>query len=347
MAQDHPARSALPAALEAALPSLRCPVCASRHTAAPLQAGYTGQADEPGPPDTARTVRCPAGHVFDLAKQGYVTLLGGKGRTVTGDTPDQVRRRADFLQAGHYAPLAQAVADAAAQCLDAGGGGRGGGAGGAGGATSGAGREPLVVDVGAGIGYYLAALLERVPGVRGLGTEMSVAAAKRLAKAHPRAAAIIADTWQGLPLATGACDVVTVLFAPRNAAEFARVLVPTGSLIVAWPGAHHLEPLRTELGMLTIEEHKTERMLAELAPHFATDDALITSHQWELAIGPETAVGLALMGPSGAHHTAHELQERAAALPAVQCFVDVRIGVFTRRQIKPGHVTTQRGHAIE
>jgi 23S rRNA (guanine745-N1)-methyltransferase len=66
---------------------LRCPVCAE-----PLTEAADGA-----------TLRCPAGHSFDRARQGYTHL--GVGRMPhTGDAAPMVSARADFLAAGHYAP---------------------------------------------------------------------------------------------------------------------------------------------------------------------------------------------------------------------------------------------------
>jgi len=59
-------------------------------------------------------VGCRRGHSFDVARQGYVNLLPG-GRSVPGgDTPDMVSARAGFLAAGHFAPVAAALAEEAA-----------------------------------------------------------------------------------------------------------------------------------------------------------------------------------------------------------------------------------------
>src|SRR4051812_50175772 len=57
-------------------------------------------------------VRCASGHGFDVARQGYVSLLAGKA-PVSGDNADMVAARAEFLDAGHYAPIARAVVAAA------------------------------------------------------------------------------------------------------------------------------------------------------------------------------------------------------------------------------------------
>ncbi|MCP9623232.1 hypothetical protein NMK54_24100, partial [Nocardia otitidiscaviarum] len=57
-------------------------------------------------------MRCPRGHSFDLAKQGYVSLLTGSSTKMTGDTPEMLDARAAFQAAGHFAPIAAAVARA-------------------------------------------------------------------------------------------------------------------------------------------------------------------------------------------------------------------------------------------
>ena len=58
-----------------------------------------------------RTLVCPNGHAFDMAKQGYVNLLRpGKGGSVRhGDDKLMVRARTAFLDAGFYNALRDAV----------------------------------------------------------------------------------------------------------------------------------------------------------------------------------------------------------------------------------------------
>ena len=76
---------------------LLCPICA-----APLR-------------QTDKTFRCDAGHSFDMARQGYINLLPvqNKRSLNPGDTREQVLSRRSFLEAGFYAPIAQALCDAA------------------------------------------------------------------------------------------------------------------------------------------------------------------------------------------------------------------------------------------
>ena len=81
------------------LPPCCCPVCRR-----PLRPAGAGEA-VPAGPWCAR-----AGHSFDAARQGYFNLLVGKGTVFEADTADMVAARFDFLDAGHYRPLADAVA---------------------------------------------------------------------------------------------------------------------------------------------------------------------------------------------------------------------------------------------
>src|SRR5512142_1839062 len=67
-----------------------------------------------------RTLRCPAGHAFDVARSGYVSFLVGR-RVAIGDTPAMIEARARVLDAGHFDPLSDALAAVAA----AAGGGEG------------------------------------------------------------------------------------------------------------------------------------------------------------------------------------------------------------------------------
>ena len=56
-------------------------------------------------------LRCPAGHCFDRAREGYCNLLvvQHKASLDPGDSREMVAARHRFLNAGHYAPVADAV----------------------------------------------------------------------------------------------------------------------------------------------------------------------------------------------------------------------------------------------
>jgi 23S rRNA (guanine745-N1)-methyltransferase len=62
-------------------------------------------------------LRCARGHTFDVARQGYVSLLVGSRVPGTADSPEMVAARAAFLGAGHFAPLTEALAETVARAV--------------------------------------------------------------------------------------------------------------------------------------------------------------------------------------------------------------------------------------
>ena len=118
-----------------------------------------------------------------------------------------------------------------------------------------------IVEVGAGTGHHLAQVLDAHPDSRGLASDVSRAAIRRAAKAHPRMAAVVADTWAGLPIRTGCIDAELCIFAPRNRDEFARIMNPDGILVVVTPLPDHLQQLRARTGMIGIQPHKHDCLL--------------------------------------------------------------------------------------
>ncbi len=260
--------------------------------------------------DRPRALACAEGHSFDAARQGYFNLLVGKGTVFQPDSADMVAARAAFLDAGHYVPLAAAVAGAAVPALQ--------------------GPEPAVLDSGTGTGHYLRAVLDQAAGggpIAAIGLDISKFALRRAAKLNPDAVNLVSDVWQQFPVADAAVDVVTVVFAPRNAAEFARVLKPTGRLIVVTPRPGHLAEIASQAGMLGIEAEKDERLADALAGHFE----LLSAQDVDVALelSPQDVANLALMGPAGHHTDRLALTARLTGFPAVTAVSGkFRISIF-------------------
>ncbi|MFI9559690.1 putative RNA methyltransferase [Nonomuraea endophytica] len=249
-----------------AVPYLVCPVCRGAFELLP------------------GTVRCASGHAFDIARQGYVSLLTGSKPPGTADTPQMVASREAFLGAGHYAPLAGELASI----------------------CSGA---SVVVDAGAGTGYYLARALG--PSAVGIAFDISKHAVKRAARAHERAGAFVGDVWQPLPIADGVADVVLDVFAPRNGPEFARVLRAGGRLVVVTPASGHLRPLVEELGLLTVDEDKRERVARSLPDFTLAGQSTLA---YDLELGPDEVAEVVRMGPSAWHLEDDVLRARISRL---------------------------------
>ncbi|MEV0386537.1 putative RNA methyltransferase [Nonomuraea sp. NPDC050643] len=287
-------------------------------------------------------LRCAGGHAFDVARQGYVSLLVGSRPPGTADSPAMVAARAEFLDRGHYAPLADAIAETVRAHVtgqnvpgkhetstETNDGAelrayRGAGVeAGYGASPTGPAREPenvegrraegrdapVIVDAGAGTGHYLAAVLNAVNDGIGMAFDVSKHAVRRAARVHPRAGAFVADVWRPLPIRGGVADVVIDVFAPRNGPEFRRILRPDGVALVVTPTPAHLSPLVEELGLLSVDAEK-ERRLARSLEGFAESER--RSIEFEMELGHGDIAQVVGMGPSAWHNDPTTLDERIA-----------------------------------
>jgi 23S rRNA (guanine745-N1)-methyltransferase len=287
----------------AVIPHLRCPVCRGPlHTDGPV-------------------LRCAARHTFDIARQGYVDLTNGH-RTHPGDTAEMVAARERLLAAGHYDFIAAALVDAASAVPPAGGRG-------------------LALEVGAGTGFYLSALLAARGDLDGLALDISKPALRRAGRAHPRLAAARADAWRPLPVADRTARLVLDVFAPRSAPEIHRVLQPDGALLVVTPDADHLRELADALGLLSVDPAKDERLRAAVTPWFT--DAGDTRHRRRLGVSRAAARSLATMGPSAHHLVPGELDARVAALAEpFAVTAAVRLTTWRPRPAGPAAAATRK-----
>lgn len=260
---------------DSAVPYLRCPVCAE------------ALADAGG-----RALRCTNRHTFDVARQGYVNLTVGR-MPHTGDSAEMVAARAGFLAAGHYDVVTDALVDGAASM----------------GTTRG-----LVVDAGTGTGWHLAGVLDAFPEAVGLGLDASKPALRRAARAHRRAGAALADLWRPLPLADACATLLLNVFAPRNGAEFHRVLRPDGALLVVTPSADHLGELVGALALLRVDPDKAERVAGSLGARFTRTG--VWTHRRRLALTHDEVRTLVGMGPSAWHADPDRLTAAISVLPA-------------------------------
>jgi 23S rRNA (guanine745-N1)-methyltransferase len=258
---------------ERAVSLLACPVCGAALT--PTDSG----------------LRCASGHAFDRARQGHVTLLPPGHRPPSGDSAEMVADRVAFLAGGAYAGVTAALT--AAVLAD--------------------GPPATLLDLGGGTGSHLAGVLERLPGAVGVVLDSSPYAARRAARAHPRAMAVVADTWARLPVRDAVLDRVLVVFAPRNGPETARVLRPGGRLVVVTPAADHLAELVEQLGLLRVDPDKGTRTAASLEPHLRPVAAAV--HREQLLLDHAAVRTLVGMGPHARHLDVAELARRTAALP--------------------------------
>nr|WP_285506811.1 23S rRNA methyltransferase [Actinokineospora sp. NBRC 105648] len=232
------------------------------------------------------SLRCPNRHTFDIARQGYVSLLR-EATSFTGDTAAMTDARAAFLGAGHYAPIVQELLTVVP-------------------------GPGCVADIGAGIGHYLAAVLDHYPDRVGIAADAAKPALRRAAKAHPRLGAVLCDAWQPLPIRSGSVGLALNVFAPRNPAELHRVLHPLGRMVVVTPTSAHLAELVSTVDMLTVAEDKRAQVAAKLAPYFEAADEV--RRDFPMALSRRDAAALVGMGPTAFHADAATIDARVAGL---------------------------------
>jgi SAM-dependent methyltransferase len=243
---------------------------------------------------TRRTLRCARGHCFDVARDGHVALLPPRRRPAAGDTAAMLAARAAVFDAQCFAPLTAALAGTAAEVAAA-----------------------TVLDVGAGTGHHLAAVLDALPGAHGIAFDASKAALRRAARAHPRIAAVAGEVWHELPLRDAAVSLVTNVFAPRNPIEFTRVIEPGGHLLVVTPAPEHLQELAIPL---RVHPRKRRQLCAQLDGRFTP--VAVERIAWTLQLTGRQADDVVRMGPA-AHHLG---EQPSPALPGtVTAAVDLHV----------------------
>ena len=166
---------------------------------------------------------CPQGHSFDIARQGYVNLLTvqQKHSLDPGDTRQQVLSRRAFLESGFYAPISEALNQAA---LDYN-------------------AQGEILDVGCGEGYYSARLAAAM-GAPLTGLDISKEAV-RCAAGQYKAYAWLCATAAHIPVPDGSVGTLSSLFALTLPGEFRRVLRKNGLFLQVLAAEDHLLGLKS------------------------------------------------------------------------------------------------------
>lgn len=277
-------------------PVFRCPVC-----------------EEPLPRED-RSYRCAHGHIFDIAREGYVNLLLAQHRHSKdpGYNKEMIAGRRDFFDAGHYQPLADGVADIITSYLPQGG-------------------EKVVVDAGCGEGYYLRRLRPLLAGSGQdadtvlCGMDISKHGVRIAAKRDPLGMYAVAGTCR-MPVITNRVDVLLTHFSPVSAADFRRVVKPGGIVLVGGPAQDHLFAFK-KLLYATPAQH-------EPADTLAGQDGFesITVHRIHYPLrlsGPGQIANLLLMTPFY-WSVDDETRAKLADMDELDTEVDVVIHAYRR-----------------
>lgn len=253
--------------------------------------------------------RCPHGHSFDIARQGYVHLLPvqNKRSKDPGDSKSMVAARQRFLDAGYYRPIADAVTAATLS-----------------GASES--RAMTCLDAGCGEGYYLRQLASsnlEIP-LSLLGLDISKWAVMAAAR-RERSIRWVVGSNANLPVLPDSVDRILCLFGFPVYPEFARVLRPGGLLLQVDPGPDHLKELR----QIVYPEVRSEPRKVGAEPQgfrrVKVQDLGFTVHLEEA----ETIADLLAMTPH-LYRASTEGRARAAALETLSVTVDVCLQTFER-----------------
>jgi 23S rRNA (guanine745-N1)-methyltransferase len=209
-------------------------ICPVRHCGLPLS------------PEPGRFV-CGNRHSFDVARSGYVNLLQPQDRRSKspGDTAGAVAARRRFLDAGHAAPLVDAVVSA----FDLPSG------------TS-------LVDAGCGEGHHLEAF-RRAHSVEACGVDISLPAIDLAARRHGD---------RTLPFESASVDALATITARLNPTEFHRVLRDGGRLLVVLPAPDDLLELRQAVLGEGVQRDRVERTLESFAGAFTLEQRMQARH---------------------------------------------------------------------
>ncbi|ENW83596.1 hypothetical protein F909_00607 [Acinetobacter sp. ANC 3929] len=201
--------------------------------------------------------RCEKGHHYDVAKQGYVNLhvVQHKHSKSPGDTPESVQARREFLQAGFYQPLQQAVVELLQQL-----------------------KPQAVLDIGCGEGYYTSAMQAYTQQC--IGVDIAKTAVQRAAKLNADVIWVV-GTGATLPVQDHSIDICTSLFSPIPQEEIIRVLDDEGFLLVVTPAPRHLYDLREAL-FEQVNLHEPQKFVEQLDAQFELKQAQIVEAPMQL-----------------------------------------------------------------
>lgn len=256
----------------------------------------------------SNSYRCPQGHQFDIAKEGYVNLLPvqQKKSKDPGDNQLMTQARRQFLSSGHYDALRDQVANQLATALPH--------------------SAKAILDLGCGEGFYSQGLQEvlsernEAPDVYGI--DISKVAIRYAAKRYRQCRFSVSSSYH-LPFADQSLDAIVRIYAPSEANELQRVLNRDGLLLTVTPAQRHLFQLR-------------EQIYSDVRLHPATPEAIEgftllenKTLSYTMSLSGQQAHDLLLMTPF-AWKASDELKQRLLGSDVFACEADFLIALYQK-----------------
>ncbi len=253
--------------------------------------------------------RCPSGHCFDTASQGYINLLPvqNKRSRDPGDSKEMVAARRRYLESGVYEPIAAGVWRALMDGLE--------------------GEAPYAcLDAGCGEGYYPRYLRQQdTEGQLALiGLDISKWAAMAAARSSPDIRWLVGSNAQ-MPVPDGSLDALLCMFGFAVPEEFLRALKSGGIWVQVEAGSDHL----LELRRIIYPTLKADKDVAqEPAAGFSLEAC--ERIRFEISLTSQAQIAdLLLMTPHLFRASSQGL-EQARQLTSLEVQVDVLVKVLRR-----------------
>jgi 23S rRNA (guanine745-N1)-methyltransferase len=184
---------------------------------------------------------CQNRHNFDLSKEGYLSLLHGRGNyQQIGDDKLMIQARVRVHKLAPFVELAKVITDFCPRDNTRHG----------------------VLDIGCGDGFFLDQVVRNAGDPsRGVGIDISKGALARAARSHPGLYFVRADASHNrLPFGDASFGVVLSIFAPRPFDEIRRVLRADGLWLIATATQDHLREIREFLPLAAIGTGKMDAL---------------------------------------------------------------------------------------
>ena len=159
------------------------------------------------------TYKCINNHSFDIASQGYINLNLHSSQN-TGDNPDMIKARRDFLNKGYYHFLREKVNE----LLD---------------------EDDSLIDLACGEGYYTSYFVAKDK----IGIDLSKQGLK-IASKNDKSTIYLLNSIFHNSLEDKCADKVITIFAPIAKEEIVRLLKDNGQFILVKPNVNHLIELK-------------------------------------------------------------------------------------------------------
>lgn len=206
-----------------------------------------------------KNLTCVNGHVYDIAKQGYINLLPvqHKRSKHPGDSKAMVTARSEFLNSDIYQPVAQQLAEITSTLIEGN-------------------EDTCLLDAGCGEGYYLDAVYNNLKNKKGtgslslIGMDISKPAITMAAKRNKMINWIVGTNRQP-PVNYSSIDIVLCVFGFHNFEGFTKILKPGAMVVLVEPGPHHLKELK-ELIYSEVKKHDPQKFSSSVKPGYSIKD---------------------------------------------------------------------------